>query len=118
MITERTTCSHDFIYTVTTLFAQLRLYLLNTPGAKDSRVENHGDLYHSAAQTGDKPLLPRFVDRRQAMPQCKIELFHEARYEDRQEASARPSQAFPVSESVHEAGRAGAGHNHTVTPAK
>jgi len=30
MITERTTCSHDFIYTVTTLFAQLRLYLLGT----------------------------------------------------------------------------------------
>jgi hypothetical protein len=30
MITERTTCSHDFIYTVTTLFTQLRLYLLAT----------------------------------------------------------------------------------------
>src|SRR5262245_18661931 len=37
MITERTTCSHDFIYSVTTLFTQLRLYLLAT-GGKMSRI--------------------------------------------------------------------------------
>jgi hypothetical protein len=30
MITELVTCSHDFIYIVTTLFAQLLLYLLGT----------------------------------------------------------------------------------------
>jgi hypothetical protein len=48
-ITERTTFSHDFIYTVTTLFAQLRLYLLGTPCAKDRRVEDHGNLNYPAA---------------------------------------------------------------------
>lgn len=37
MITERTTCSHDFIYTVTTLFTQLRLYLLGTIGGQAER---------------------------------------------------------------------------------
>src|SRR5262245_8282303 len=71
----------DFITELLALLPSSRLYSHATPGAKDSCVENHGDLYNSAAQTGDKPLLSRFVDRRQAMPQCEIELFHEARDE-------------------------------------
>ena len=58
----------DFIPELPTLFPSYRLYSRGTPSAKDSCVENHGDLYNSAAQTGDKPLLSRFVDRRQAMP--------------------------------------------------
>jgi hypothetical protein len=55
------TDSYDFIYSVTTLFAQLRLYLLGTPGAQDSRVQDHGDLYRSVAHSRCEPLHSGFV---------------------------------------------------------
>ena len=103
MITERTTFSHDFIYTVTTLFTQLRLYLLGTPGAQDGGVERHGDLERAIRQFRQQPLRPRFVGGRQSMPQREIELLHKTDDEDRQQTGADSPYLVLVREGVHAA---------------
>jgi hypothetical protein len=118
MITERTTCSHDFIYTVTTLFTQLRLYLLGTPGAQDSRVQDHRRLNHPVAELCGKSLLPGIVDRHESMAQGEVKLLDESHNEGRQQRRSDPAESFPVSERVHKAGCDGAHQSHIVTPAK
>lgn len=79
------TCSHDFIYSVTTLFAQLRLYLLATPCAKDRRVQDHRDLNHPIAEPCGKSLLPGLVDRQKCMAQSEVELLDESCNERREQ---------------------------------
>jgi hypothetical protein len=118
MITVLMTCSHDFIYTVTTLFAQLQLYLLGTPSAEDRRIEDHRYLNRPVAKLCGESLLSRPIDSHESVPQSEVELLDESRDEGCQQSCADPPESFRVSESVHKSRGSGAHQNHTVIPAK
>ena len=118
MITEQTTCSHDFIYTVTTLFTQLRLYLLSTVGAEYCRVEYHRCLNDSVAEKGEKALLACLVGRREAVTKYEVKPLDECDDQKRQAEGRGITNALTVGEGVREAGRGAAHQSHIVTPAK